>query len=344
MGLLEQLRSRYRVLSIVGMAKNAGKTTVLNYLLEEAMDEGMLLGVTSTGRDGETTDLVTGTEKPRVFLDAGTLVSIPAKLYDMADAGLEILRMTGISTALGELMLCRVADSGYAQIAGPANVRAHKQLCGEMLAMGAEMVLIDGAIDRRSIASPETSDAILLATGAVLSRSMKRVVEETAYTVHLYTLPVEKDQEVRQLVTSREDGERILAISGAKAGRKAVVLGIRTGLGAGRCLDAAIGEDTEYLYLPGALTKNVLADIHPHKLRQIILLTKDPTRIFLDSVSWQQLVQKGLRVRVLADIRVAAVTVNPFAPQGYAFDSEQLTEALRRALPGMPVIDVKRGF
>ena len=80
MGLLEQLKGRYKVLSIVGMAKNAGKTTALNYILEEAMDEGMLLGVTSTGRDGESSDLVTGTEKPRVFLDAGTLVSVPTQL------------------------------------------------------------------------------------------------------------------------------------------------------------------------------------------------------------------------------------------------------------------------
>ena len=142
MGLLEQLKGRYKVLSIVGMAKNAGKTTALNYILEEAMDEGMLLGVTSTGRDGESSDLVTGTEKPRVFLDAGTLVSVPTQLYEMADAGLEILKMTDYSTAIGDLMICRVADSGYVQIAGPLNIQAHKKLCREMLDMGAEMILI----------------------------------------------------------------------------------------------------------------------------------------------------------------------------------------------------------
>ena len=67
MGLLYRLQEQYKTLSIVGMAKNAGKTTALNYILEEAMDEGMLLGVTSTGRDGETSDLVRGTEQPKVF-------------------------------------------------------------------------------------------------------------------------------------------------------------------------------------------------------------------------------------------------------------------------------------
>ena len=94
MGLLNQLKNKYSVVSIIGMAKNAGKTTALNYILEEAMDEGMCLGVTSTGRDGESTDLVTGTEKPRVYLEQGTIVSVPKGLYDLAEAGLEILRMT----------------------------------------------------------------------------------------------------------------------------------------------------------------------------------------------------------------------------------------------------------
>ena len=89
MYLLENLAQKYKRISIVGMAKNAGKTTALNYLLEEAMDEGLRLGVTSTGRDGEGTDVVTGTDKPRVFLDTDTIVSVPTQLYELADAGLD---------------------------------------------------------------------------------------------------------------------------------------------------------------------------------------------------------------------------------------------------------------
>ncbi len=79
MGLLYDLSTKYKTLSIVGMAKNAGKTTALNYLIEEADDEGIRLGITSTGRDGETQDLVTGTEKPKVFLYEDTIVSVPTR-------------------------------------------------------------------------------------------------------------------------------------------------------------------------------------------------------------------------------------------------------------------------
>ncbi|HRV33000.1 MAG TPA: hypothetical protein P5281_01530, partial [Anaerovoracaceae bacterium] len=104
MSLLDQLKREYRTLSIVGMAKNSGKTTTLNYLLEEAFDEGLVLGVTSTGRDGESTDLVTGTDKPKVYLFTDTIVSVPEKLYGMAETGLEILERTAYRTAMGNVL------------------------------------------------------------------------------------------------------------------------------------------------------------------------------------------------------------------------------------------------
>lgn len=339
MGLLSQLKQKYETLSIVGMAKNAGKTTALNYLIEEAMDEGIILGVTSTGRDGESTDLVTGTDKPRVFLDAGTIVSVPVKLYDLADAGLEILKMTNYPTALGQIMLCRVAESGYVQIAGPVNTKDHQKMCREMLAWGAEIILIDGAIDRKSIAAPDTSDAIILSTGAVLSRSIKKVVEETAHIVGLYQLPELEDGTARSLILSAREQEGILLIKGGDI----KTLDLKTGLAAGKFLDEAIDEDTDCVFIPGALTSSVIADIHPAKMKRTEFILKDPTKIFIDAMHWQQLRKKGFTVKVLDNITVAALTVNPHAPAGYSFEHEALLSAMRSAIEGIPVIDVKLG-
>ncbi|MBP6491611.1 MAG: hypothetical protein KA282_01440 [Clostridia bacterium] len=339
MGLLSQLKQKYKTLSIVGMAKNAGKTTALNYLIEEAMDDGVILGITSTGRDGESTDLVTGTDKPRVFLDQGTIVSVPVKLYDLADAGLEILRMTKYSTALGQIMLCRVAESGYVQIAGPVNTKDHKKMCQEMLELGAEIILIDGAIDRKSIAAPDTSDAIILATGAVLSRSIKKVVEETAHIVGLYQLPVLPMGDARNLLLSASDMEKIMLIKE----NKLEILDLKTGLSAGKFLDEAIDENTSYIYIPGALTRSVISDIHPSKMKTVEFILKDPTKIFIDAMLWQQLRKKGFTVKVLENIKVAALTVNPHAPAGYSFEHEALLKAVKDSIEGIPVIDVKIG-
>jgi hypothetical protein len=261
------------------------------------------------------------------------------KLYELADAGLEILKMTNYSTALGQIMLCRVAESGYVQIAGPVNTKDHKKMCEEMLALGAEIVLIDGAVDRKSIAAPDTSDAIILSTGAVLSRSMNKVVEETAHIVGLYQLPRIAEENVRKLILSGQDQERIMLIKGDAI----EMLDLKTGLSAGKFLDEAIDEETDYIFLPGALTNSVISDIHPAKMKKVEFILRDPTKIFIDSLHWQQLRKKGFTVKVLANIKVAALTVNPHAPAGYSFEHEALLKAMRNAVEGIPVIDVKMG-
>ena len=64
----------YKRLSIIGMEKNVGKTTVLNKLIE---DIGLqkTIGLTSIGRDGEDTDVVTNTHKPRIYVNQGTIIA-----------------------------------------------------------------------------------------------------------------------------------------------------------------------------------------------------------------------------------------------------------------------------
>ncbi len=337
MGLLYDLSQKYKTLSIVGMAKNAGKTTALNYLIEEADDEGITLGITSTGRDGETQDLVTGTEKPKVYLYEDTIVSVPTQLYDLAEAGLEIVKKSDYRTSIGDLLLCRVADSGYVQIAGPVATAHTKKMCEEMFDMGCELILIDGAIDRKSIASPETSDAIILSTGAVLSRSMKKVIEDTAHIIGLYSLPELEECRARTLIAEHMELDKILLVKGDKV----EALDLVTGLGASRFIDEAIDDETDYVYIPGAFTNSVIADINPNKLKRVHFVLKDPTKIFINQMDFGKLRKRRFQVSVMTNIKVAAVTVNPIAPSGYSFDHKALRDAMQEALPDIPVIDVR---
>ena len=339
MCLLQKLSENYKRISIVGMAKNAGKTTALNYLIEEAMDEGLTLGVTSTGRDGEGTDIVTGTDKPRIYLDTDTIVSVPKQLYALADAGLEILKMTDYGTALGQLMLCRVADAGYVQVAGPVINAQHIQMCEEMLALGADLVLIDGAIDRKSIAAPDISDAIILSTGAVLSRKLNKVVEETAHTVELYSLPVLEEGMEREIIEEHADSDRVFTVRDGEA----VQLNITTGLGSGKLLDNAIDDKVTHVFVPGAFTQSVVADIDRRKLKNTTFVLRDPTKIFIDKATWGRMRKYGLKVEVLENIIVAAITVNPTSPAGYSFDHGEMASAMQKAVPDIPVIDVMMG-
>lgn len=341
MSLLGRLKDEYKTLSIVGMAKNSGKTTALNYLLEEAYDEGLVVGVTSTGRDGENIDLVTGTDKPKVYLFEDTIVTVPVQLYDLAETGLEILKRTPYRTPLGNILICRVAQSGYVQVAGPGSIAEHKKLCLDMEQFGTDLIFIDGAIDRKSIAAPETSDAVILATGAVLSRSLKVVVEETVHIVSVYHTEILSDPRALALLESETSQDQKIILIDEQYNKN--VLSARTGLGSGLLIDQAIDEHTRFVYIPGAFTESIVSGISPKKLAGFTVVLPDPTRVFIDAVKWQQLKKKGLKVQVLKNIKVAAVTVNPYAPAGYAFDREELKNSIEKALPSIPVFDVRLG-
>jgi hypothetical protein len=337
MGLLEKIKDNYKVISVVGMAKNTGKTTTLGALIAEAQDLGIRLGVTSTGRDGESEDVVTGTAKPKVFLPEGAMATIPTELYAFADAGLEILRMTEYRTALGRVMICGAAEAGYAQIAGPVSAAGQMGVCADMLALGADMVLIDGAVDRRSVAAPRASDAVILATGAALSGRMSEVAAETAHVVELYSLPVLRDAPALAEIAKHAGEKRILCI-----GDKSRVLDLKTGLAAGADIGGAIDENSRYICLPGALTKNLAEGIPTSLLKNVAFVVTDPTKIFLDRRTWRRLRERGLCVFVLSEVNVVAITVNPSSPAGYSFDSAELVKAVGAVVGGIPVFDVLR--
>ena len=48
---LSQLIRPYRSISIIGMCKNAGKTTVLNQIIKEVNGSGRVLALTAIGKD-----------------------------------------------------------------------------------------------------------------------------------------------------------------------------------------------------------------------------------------------------------------------------------------------------
>ncbi|MDZ4121487.1 MAG: hypothetical protein U1C33_03650, partial [Candidatus Cloacimonadaceae bacterium] len=58
-------------IALIGLSKNAGKTSLLNFLIKSA--PRIRFGIMSTGRDGEEQDTVFATPKPPVILSAGTI-------------------------------------------------------------------------------------------------------------------------------------------------------------------------------------------------------------------------------------------------------------------------------
>ncbi len=338
MRLIEAIKhNNYETVSIIGLAKNAGKTVTLNYLIEEANYLKIKTGITSTGRDGENTDLVTQTQKPSISVTEGMYVATAKKTLLLSNAKTEILETTGIKTALGEVIIVRARQGGNIQIAGPVSAKDMKYVAGRLKHYGAEVVFIDGAIDRKAVSSPVITDACVIATGAVLSRDMKKVLGKTAYAVECYSLPG-ADEHVKNIVR-KINKTCIISQDG-----KTAVPDIKTSITGGKKISELIDEKTTYVFVKGAVTSALLKDLWENKyLRGIKLIIEDGTKIFTEINIWNEMRRKGLKVEALNTINVLAVTLNPVSPEGYFYDSEVLIENMKRVLPGIKIVDVVSG-
>lgn len=327
----------YEAISIVGMAKNAGKTVTLNAVLDEAYENGKKIGLTSIGRDGEKQDIVTSTEKPLIYVYEGSIIATPELLFDKSEAKLEVLEVTDFYTSMGKIIIGRVVMAGYIQIAGPCSNHEIKLTGIKMKSYGAELVIVDGAIDRKTTASPSITEATILSTGAVLSRDMDKAIEKTVYQVTLFKLKAVPDLSIRAIAD-----EAIREKSIAIIGDQVVSLDLKTALNAGRKIATAMSEDTTYVVLPGSLVTKTLMDIvktSPH-YKNTTFIVRDATRIFIDYKDWIYFEKIGVSVCVIDEIKLAAVTINPTSPEGYYFDPDVYLERLQTYLEDLPVINV----
>lgn len=338
MRIMEVIKQKnYKTISIIGLAKNAGKTVALNYLIEEANKFNVITGITSTGRDGESIDLVTKTQKPSIFVTEGMYVATAKKALMLSTAKVEILETTGMNSPMGEIIIVKVRQNGNIQVAGPVNTKDMKYVCKRLIHFGAEVVLVDGAIDRKAVSSPVITDACIVATGAVLSRDVKIVIEKTSHAVECYTFK-QVNEVVKELLL-KTDKTCIVQNSGT-----IIVPNIETSITGGKKISELIDENTTQVFIKGAVTSNLLKDICQSEfLKNISVVIEDGTKIFVEINVWNDLKRKGLKMQALNTIDVIAVTLNPVSPTGYFFDSVDFKSKMSNYLPDIKIIDVVSG-
>jgi hypothetical protein len=176
-----------RTIVVVGTAKNVGKTVTFNAVRSAARRHGIVGAVTSIGRDGEAADALDGAAKPRVWIDAGTVLALPRELVPRSPA-LEILDI-GESSALGRMVFARARVSGDFEIGGPPTARGVRATIDRLRELTPEPTFVDGAIDRIAPLAGGDGDAIILATGAASGASVAAVAELARSTIARLTLP-----------------------------------------------------------------------------------------------------------------------------------------------------------
>ena len=333
----------YHAVAIVGMTKNVGKTVTLNYLVKKYEEQGRCLGLVSAGYDGERFDRLTLEEKPRIYTPQGAFLATARACFEAAEAQLELIEETDLSTPLGPVYLARVKDSGLVEMAGPGSVSGLKKLLNKMMSFGAERVLVDGAINRIASASPDLTEGIRLAAGAALGPTMDDVVQKTVFRKALLeTTPVADKQLYQAASQGLSEGKAAVINRNSPDGGQYEVKPINAEiplLAARQALEQ-YSRETEAIAYGGALVDSTMNSILKLDPPYPAVIVKDATKIFISAESYNRYISRGGQLQVLKKLNLAAVTLNPTDPGGRGYDPRMFLESMREALRPCPVFDL----
>ena len=292
-------------IGIAGMCKNAGKTTVLNYLIDE-LREDYIIGITSIGYDGEKRDEITLLDKPRIAVYPGMLAATCESCLDNSTAKYKKVMDTGIRTAMGEITVVKIKGEGYMEIAGPSMVSQIEAITVLLKKSGCSKVFVDGAAGRTSFAS--RMEGTVLSVGAAMSRDMGNVVRAAQHQAELFSL---------------ELSEKSYAIKFANENPFAV---LKDGLDA-------------YFIFRGALVTDDLINIMKHyKEYKKTVVVNDASCVFVQQRIYKKFLRDG-EIRVQNRTNLAAVTINPMSPYGKWFDKDKFMREMQEHLE-FPVFNV----
>lgn len=322
-----------RSLSIVGMAKNTGKTVCLNYILEHLKATDKIISVTSIGIDGEKTDLVTQTEKPEVTLSEGTYFVTSEYHYRQRRLLSEICELSEETTSLGRLVTARVLQEGKVILSGPSSTNRIRDMIARMKEMDIDLTIVDGALSRKSPASPAVTDGLVLTTGAAIAPDLNTIVSKTGFVFQLTQLP-EYETSMTDELTQSASG--IYAIENDELHR----LPIASSLLFTKCKDKLFSHGNT-LFVSGIITDNMLDYLRMQpNIKDITLVVKDFTKVFVTPFVLKGFMQKGGKLMVVKKPNLLAMCVNPTSPSGLKLDSLQLREALATVVH-VPIYDVR---
>jgi hypothetical protein len=165
-----------RSLFVVGTGKNVGKTVAMRAIGLAAARRNLIVGLTSTGRDGEAVDVSDSFAKPRLFLTPGSIVATARNLLPEHPAS-EVLDVTDWPSAAGKVLFARVKRAGFYELAGPPTASRVRECLGRFFEFGCDQAIVDGALDRVA-ALAGGGDAVIVSCGAGAANTMEEAVDD----------------------------------------------------------------------------------------------------------------------------------------------------------------------
>ncbi len=335
MPFIEEL-IKYKSCSIVGLEKNTGKTECFNYVLQRLPLDKKRIAVSSIGIDGETTDQVTKTAKPEIFLREVVYFGTSEKHYLMKRLSAELLEISNENTSLGNIIIGKALTPGKILLSGPSSTVGLRRWMDEMKKYDIDLTIIDGALSRMSLASPTVSESMILATGAAYSANINTLVQKTAFVVQMINLDLTSEDN-REVFNDIKNG--VWAID-----EDDVIHDLKVASSLSININTEGLKKCKTLFVSGALTDNFINHIRQNKIfNETEIVVRDFTKIFLTPMTYNSFVNSRRKISVLQKSKLIAVCVNPTSPNGIILDSEKLCNTLSEAIK-LPVYDLRKSL
>lgn len=317
---MQKIIENYKVIGIVGLAKNTGKTTTLNYIAHMLRDKK--IGLTSIGLDGESFDQINYLPKPKIYIYENMVVATAKTLLKEVNFTYRILEETNLQTALGPIVVIEAVTEGYIILAGPTTNKDLDFLI-HLIKKYSTTILVDGAFNRMTFASIESMDAVILATGASLSSDMHQTILKTKQVVSSFLLPKTKtmlNSKYKMAVKTKDE------IQYFKDKDLNKLLELK--------------DSIEILEIKGALTMKMAEFLVLYRFRNIKIILEDATKILLDVHAYEYLNYLNDELYVLKQVPLIAITINPFSPSGHHYDKDLFMDEMNKEFM-LPIYNIK---
>lgn len=324
------------VLAIVGLGKNVGKTTFLNYLLRRIdRGEGKVM-VCTIGRDGEDRDVLECIDKPaiHVFPDDRVLTS---SIVSLPYGAFEIEEVFDTHQSRGGLILGKALIETSVELVGPSDFQSLGRVIDFVRSRGiAQYVWIDGALNRLTHGHSGIADGLALVVGAMGFDSVHDLIQKVKVVIKRFGYPVlersirdrlmkERSAEIRSIVMSKDIDD--------------VVRSRRS------WLDGESIDDLHTIPAPILFSEGVLTDQMADRLWQnglpLTVAVCDGSRILLSARSMSRLERVGIKIGLLHQVPIVGIAMNAFGTNRH-LDPQELEIALKEAFPRVWIVDVFR--
>lgn len=320
---MKEILDGFSVIGIIGLAKNAGKTTTLNKIID--LYPRTAIGLTSIGLDGERVDQVTFLPKPSIFVRPGMVVATSLMCLESSHVSWNLIEATSFFTALGQIMIVDIQSEGTMVIAGPTSNRELNSII-QLMKKRCEKVVIDGAFNRMTFSNIEQMEGIVLASGASYSHDLEETLKQSCNLINLFSAKKTDD------VIDKKADIAVINQYGIVTHEAKRIEMLETMINASK-------EHIKAIYIHGAITAKWMDTLIETGLKSYTLIIDNPSKWMASQRHFQALKHFNITIEVITPYPIIMVTVNPFSPDGAHYDAQTMMKRFKDEIH-LPIYNV----